>query len=381
MPPLKKTKPQRKPTRRSGRVRPAARRAQPDIALEATPALGASTNATESTPGSIQNSGSERTPNATGQSLSANYFAQFPSILSNGQVLAPIYFRPVVLEEFTIFKDLPREIQLMIWEKAVDFNPRNVPVGIMPQLGPGGFKFRTDIPIPEGFMACKGYYEAAKKRYCLLNDRLKANDMSMVQHLPSNFWFNPAIDRFCPVQEWSPHNFEVGLKLFFQILRVAKIAISDYTTDDAHHNGETWQKFFHAGGTWNWSPYVKEIFYYITFQRLNTDVELSFVPNNRSSKIPGRFYLQKFVHHTKHCNQIEDAKSGYRRLAELQAYQKHQDDAAERGGKPRVKLTTVPQWLFDVESGWSAAQPQLMIETRTFTARRLISLMFELPEW
>ncbi|KAF5875326.1 uncharacterized protein Bfra_003781 [Botrytis fragariae] len=369
------------PMKHLGRARPAAQHPLPDITSDATPALEASTNLTESTPTSIQNFGYDSLLNATGPTLGANYPVQFSSVPPNGHALAPISSRRVVLDEITLFRTFPREIQLMIWEQAVDINPRNVPVGIMPQLGPGGFKFGTDIPIPEGFMACKDYYEAAKKRYSLLDGRLKANDMTMVQHLPSNFWFNSAIDRFCPVQEWSPHNFEIGLKLFFQILQVSKIAINDYAADDAHHNGETWQKLFHKEGISNWSPYVKDIFYYITFQRLNTDIELSFVPNNRPSDDPGRFYFQRFVHAYKHWTQILDAKKGYKGLAHLQADQMWQDEVAEREGNPRVKLTDVPQWLFDVESDWSVAQPRLMIETQTFTAHKHSSLRIAMPQW
>ncbi|KAF7883216.1 uncharacterized protein EAF02_005136 [Botrytis sinoallii] len=365
-------KKQGKPMKRLGRARPAAQQPLPDTTCDVTPGLQASTNSTESIPSSTQNVWFESLPNATGPTFSANYMAQFSSIPPNDHVLAPVSSRKVVLDEFTVFRNVPREIQLMIWEKTVDVNPRNVPVGIMPQLGPGDSK---------GFMACKDYYEAARKRYSLLDDRLKANDMSMVQHLPSNFWFNPAIDRFCPVQEWSPHNFEVGLKLFFQILQVSRIAINDYATDDARHNCETWQKFFHKEGISNWSPYFKDIFYYITFQRLNTDVELSFVPNDRPSDDPGRFYFQKFYHFYKHWTQMLDAKRGYKRLAQLQADQKWQDESAEREGKPRVKLTDVPQWLFDVESDWSVAQPRLMIETRTFTAHKLSSLKMTMPQW
>ncbi|KAF7916957.1 uncharacterized protein EAE98_010388 [Botrytis deweyae] len=232
-------KKQGKPAKRLGRARPTVQQPLPDTTCDVTPGLQASANSTGSIPSSTQNVGFDSLPNATGPTFSANYMAQSSSIPPNGHVLAPVSSRKVVLDEFTVFRKVPREIQLMIWEKAVDLNPRNVPVRIMPQLGPGGFKFRTDIPIPEGFMACKDYYEAARKRYSLLDDRLKANDMSMVQHLPSNFWFNPAIDRFCPVQKWSPHNFEVGLKLFFQILQVSRIAINDYATDDARYESDT----------------------------------------------------------------------------------------------------------------------------------------------
>ncbi|KAF7895595.1 uncharacterized protein EAF01_009557 [Botrytis porri] len=372
---------QRKPMKRLGRARPATQRLLPDITSDTTPALEASTNMTESTPSSTQDIGYDSLPNAAGRALGANYPVRFPSIVPNGYALAPVYLRQKFLDGFPIFKDFPREIQLMIWKQAVDVNPRNIPVGIMPQSGPGGFKFRIDIPIPEGPMACKDYYETAKKGYSLLDDRLEANDMSIVQHLPSNFWFNPAIDRFCPVQEWSPHNFEVGLKLFFQILRVSKIAIDDYVTDDAHHIGEKWQKFFHVKGIRNWSPHVKDIIYSITFQRLNTDVELTFVPNDRPSDDPGRFYFEKLVHIYKHWDQILDAKRGYKRLARLQADQKWEDEMAEKVGKPTVKLTDVPQWLFDVESDWSLAKSRLMIETRTFTAHKLIILLILMPQW
>lgn len=363
-----------------GRARPAAQNSLPDITSDATPALEAS-NLTESTLSLIQNVGYNSLTTATGQNLSANHPVQFSSIPPDDHVLAPVSSRQVVLDEFKQFRTLPREIQLMIWGKAVDANPRNVPVGIMPQLGPGGFKFRTDIPIPEGFMACKDYYEVVRKRYSLLDNRLKANDMSMVQHLSSNFWFNPAIDRFCPVQEWNTHNFEVGLKLFFQIIQVSKIAINDYSNDDAHHNGETWQKFFHEEGISNWSPYVKDIFYYITFQRLNTDVELSFVPNEEPSDAPWRFHFHRFHQHSKHWDQIIFAKRGYRRLARLQADQKRQDKLTEREGKARVKLTDVPQWLFDVESDWSVAQPRLMVEKRASETRFLSVLCMYMPQW
>ncbi|TGO41043.1 hypothetical protein BHYA_0027g00200 [Botrytis hyacinthi] len=335
----------------------------------------------ESAPSSALNLGYDNLSNPTGKMLSANYQVQSSLIPPNGHVLAPVSSRRVVLDEFTSFKTFPREIQLMIWDKAVDINPQNLPVGIMLQLGPGGLKFRTDIPIPEGFMACKDYYEAAKKRYSLLDGRLKANDISMVQHLSSDFWFNPAIDRFCPVQEWSPHHFEVGLKLFFQILQVSSIAINDYATNATRHNGETWQKFFHRKGISNWSPYVKDTFYYITFQRLNTDVELSFVPSDRPSDDPGRFYFQRFHHFYKHWTQMLDAKRGYKRLARLQADQKWQDESTERESKARVKHTDVPQWLFDVESDWSVAQHKLMIETRAFTTRFLSILSMSMPQW
>ncbi|KAF7947351.1 uncharacterized protein EAE97_004600 [Botrytis byssoidea] len=371
----------RNPIKRLRRAGPSVQHPLPDVISNATPALEASTNLMQATPSSTQNVGYNSLPNATEQMLSANLPAQSSSIPPYGHVLAPVSSRRVVLDKCTSFRTLPREAQLMIWEKAVDLSPRNVPVGIMPQLGPGGFKFRTDIPIPEGFMACKDYYEAARKRYCLLDNRLKANDMFTVQHLSPNFWFDPAIDRFCPVQEWNTHNFKVGLKLFFQILQVSRIAINDYATDDAHHNGETWQKFFHKEGISNWSPYVKDIFYYITYQRLNTDVELSFVPNDGTSDEQWGFHFHRSHQLHKHWDQILDAKRGYRRLARLQADQKWQDKSIEREGKARVKLTDVPQWLFDVESDWSVAQPRLMIETRASETRFLSVLSMPMPQW
>ncbi|KAF7952866.1 hypothetical protein EAE96_006090 [Botrytis aclada] len=372
---------QQRPMKSLGRAQPTVQQPLSDTTFDATPALEASTNSTESTPSSAQNAESDSSPKTTGQTLIADYSAQFPSIQPNGQVLTPVHLQREVLDGFTIFKKLSRDIQLMIWEEAVDFSPRNVPVGIMPQLGPGGFKFRTDIPIPEGFMACKDYYEAAKKRYCLLDGRLKANDMSMVQHLPSNFWFNPAIDRFCPVQEWSPYNFEIGLELFFLILQVSKIAISDYASDDNRHNGETWQKFFHTQSIESWGPHVKDLFYYITFERLNTDVELSFVPNDRPSEDPGRFYFRKLTHFYKHWDQFIVAKVAYKVLARFHAHQKWQDKLAEKEGRPRVKLACIDQWLFDVGSDWSLTKPTLMIETRTFTTHKPVYILVVMPQW
>ncbi|KAF7873884.1 hypothetical protein EAF04_002556 [Stromatinia cepivora] len=254
-------------------------------------------------------------------------------------------------ETFPHFRSLPKEVQTMIWSDAVDLNPLNVPVGIIPQIGPGGFQFYSNVPIPECFIACKAYYKEAKKRYNVLGGRLKANDMPLVQHIDPNFWFNPAIDRFCPVEHWSPQNFEVSLTLFFNVLKVSKIAISDDCTEFSTFNLNMWQTFFYKDSLEKCSPHVKEIFYYITTKRLNTDVELSFGPTDSC----------------KHWDQVTAAKRDFEKIIEVFANQNSEDIAAQKEGRPRIKVAGIPQWLFDVQSDWLAPKPQLMIETRSLT--------------
>ncbi|KAJ8062689.1 hypothetical protein OCU04_009211 [Sclerotinia nivalis] len=267
-------------------------------------------------------------------------------------------------EEFPLFRYLPMEVQIMIWSDAVDFNPRNVPVGIMPQMGPGGFQFYSNAPIPECFVACKDYYKEAKKRYNVLDGRLEANDMLMVQHIHPNFWFNPAIDISYPVEHWSTQNFEVGLKLFFDVLKVSKIAISEDCAELPAFNLDTWYTFLHKYSLEKWSPDVKEIFYYITTNRLNTDVELSFGPTDVF-----RFYFPLFRQTRRHWEQVRAAKKGFKYIIRVYANQNSEDIAAGKEGRPRIKVAGVPQWLFDVQSDWLAAKPQLMIETRSLNQK------------
>lgn len=298
--------------------------------------------------------------NATINSSSLRNLARVSSIPSKVSDPAPVYTPDGILKTFPFFKYLPPEIQLMVWRIAVDFNPRNVPVSIMRQIGPGGFVFQSKIPIPRCFIACKDFYNEAERRYSVIGDRLKPNDMSLVQHIHPKLWFNPKIDRFCPVGHWSPQNFEVGLQLFFNALQVSKIAISDDSMELREFNFETWQTFFHKENIGKLSPHVTDTIYYFTAHRLHDDVEPLFAPDQES-------FLETVQDSVKSRRQLLSFESGFEELIKMHVSQKSENETAEKEGRPRVKVAEAPQWLFDVGNDWSPTKPHIMIETRTFS--------------
>ncbi|KAI9644244.1 hypothetical protein NHQ30_007599 [Ciborinia camelliae] len=290
---------------------------------------------------------------------SSGALASLSSASSNATDQAPVYSSEGILKTFTIFKSLPRELQIMIWRRAVDSNPRNVPVEIMPHIGPGGFQFQNNIPIPECFLACKDYYEEAERRYSVLGHRLRANDMSLVQHVHPNLWLNPAIDRFCPVGHWDPQMFEVGLKLFFDVLQVSKIAVSDDTIELPTYNEYSWKTYFHKQRIDEWSPHIQDIFIYITTKKLDADAEPSFELRKDSFYFPAVFLNRRHWQHT------EAAIRAFEKISRLNEKQHEEDEVAKMEGRPRVKAAKVPQWLFDFGDPWSVPHLQAMIEAGT----------------
>ncbi|EDO00447.1 predicted protein [Sclerotinia sclerotiorum 1980 UF-70] len=97
-----------------------------------------------------------------------------------------------------------------------------------------------------------------------------------------------------------------------------------------------------------WSADVKETFYYITIKRLNTDVELSFGP---VEVFQSRFPL------------LRGGGGGGTSIWT----KKPLEGAAEKEGRPRIKVPGVGQWLFNFQSDYLVPKPQLMIETRSIT--------------
>ncbi|ESZ90610.1 hypothetical protein SBOR_9007 [Sclerotinia borealis F-4128] len=289
----------------------------------------------------------------------SEFRARFSCIASNASLPAAIYYLDGILKSFPLFKYLAPEIQIMIWQQALDFNPRNVPVRVIRQIGPGGFKFETKIPIPGCYLACKEYYLQARQRYSVIDGCLIANDMSLVQHVDPKLWFNPAVDRFCPVGHWSSQSFEVGSKIFFDILKVSKIAVSNYCAEYLTYNLKSWSTFFHKQNIHKWSPHIEDIFSYITTQRLIADVELSFKPRE-----PTCFFVNP-QHSIKNMRQCDAAEKAVDKIVRLHRNQCKENEAAQNEGRLRIKLAGVPQWLFDVGNNWSVPDFQLMVETHT----------------
>ncbi|KAA8565395.1 hypothetical protein MFRU_071g00170 [Monilinia fructicola] len=270
---------------------------------------------------------------------------------------APIYSFDGILESFPVFKTLPPELQTMIWKEATYINPRNVPIQIVPYAGPGEFRFQNDLPIPRAFFACKAYFTEAKKRYVILNNRFKANDMSLAQHIPPNLWFNSAIDRFCPVLHWSPQHFAVGVRLFFEVLQVSKIAVNIDCIEERDYNLNTWPTIFHQINIPRWNTNIDDIIHYVTNRRIGADIEPIFARDN--------VYFLTHIQYLKYWTQKNAVDDARQEIIDVYSAQCKEDETAIREGRPRVKMSGVPQWLFDLGQAWSLPKFEFMLETRS----------------
>ncbi|KAI9644255.1 hypothetical protein NHQ30_007610 [Ciborinia camelliae] len=261
---------------------------------------------------------------------------------------------------FKKFRQLPAEIQRMIWDFASGHG-RDIPVRTIEKTVPAEetndpnrpdihfYGFRSVNPFPPMMHVCHDARKAVMKHHKLcFGVEKQFPDLADQYHATGKIYFHPACDTICPMPIWKGEQQQVFVDKM-RDLKVEMIALSDYSCHQAYHGeADRWGDYqTHQVITpriLDWmTEDIREITLWTQSETLPSDSPLILIDYNQCSlpiAMPKR--------------QLESCEGSMYSITlcmdDLTKAQKEQRDAnknADSNGWPRMQLPECPQWLYN----------------------------------
>ncbi|KAI9644246.1 hypothetical protein NHQ30_007601 [Ciborinia camelliae] len=259
-------------------------------------------------------------------------------------------------ESFNKFLELPKEVQVIIWEAACEegrfvtvyTKKRTLPAS--DSQGHGNlryFCFKSHDPFPKVMQACHLAREVAQKTYKLaFHTRALFPTVAAVDTgANATIWINPEVDIICPLSKDSKRQRRV-LGAQMSDLKITRIALPDGSWDTENHIPlDRWSDFSLPRETGNqlaWmSGSIKEVALYSSKGPIDPRTELDLTTFHYStSKLP---FSQNQARHSQIREFTELMKDFEAEGVEQRAY----DAFISKKGMQRNRIKTCPRWLYD----------------------------------
>lgn len=231
------------------------------------------------------------------------------------------------------FEALPQEIYNMIWEETIE--GRNVQVRC--RVIGEEFEIYSDPPQINVSQRSREWMKSEYNVAYLAQIRGYTGTLKPLE----NLWFNPKLDRICPVVErdWTPQAFKTMCDLL-KLLKVWRIAVSDCSHVVAKIPNP-WVTFFQRLYGDHWSSSFMESVLYTT--------KHDFIPHQKLEFVHYELANVELEPAQERARLIEvsESKKAFRRFNRLKNKQTRQDESNKLKGKKRTMVDGIPTWFFE----------------------------------
>ncbi|KAF7952864.1 hypothetical protein EAE96_006088 [Botrytis aclada] len=253
---------------------------------------------------------------------------------------------------------LPNEILGLIWSYTDVVEPRNVTVRCK-KVG-GSFELWSNEPYSVALGVCRQSRQWFKDQH-----RSKQYNVALLAQISGyvgplkplkNLWFNPEIDRICPIIEgdWS-YEAIITMCNVMQVLKVAKVAVSDCSHESAIYS--PWAAYYRLGNIDNWSLSFKETMIYTTKSNIDENRQLKLVELKE-----GDVKLDVLQEKRRRIQINYKAIPTFKKVFEAYADQRIADAKASFEGNTARKVPNLPFWLYQNMEEWEGLKLQIMVE-------------------
>ncbi|TEY52915.1 hypothetical protein BOTCAL_0253g00180 [Botryotinia calthae] len=256
---------------------------------------------------------------------------------------------------------LPNEILNLIWSHMDAIKPRNVTVRCK-KVGES-FELWSNEPYSIALSVCRQSRQWFKDQH----RNMRYNVASLAQiggyigplNPLKNLWFNPQIDRICPIieEDWSDEAF-ITLCNVMQTTGVASIAVSDCSHESAIYS--PWAAYYRLSNIDNWSLSFKGTMIYTTKSDINENHQLDLVEWTEEN-----VKLDMLQEKRRRIQINYKARPTFKRVSEAYAEQKIADAQANCEGRTAKKVPNLPFWLHQIKKEWEGLDLQIMVEAGT----------------
>ncbi|KAF7916954.1 uncharacterized protein EAE98_010385 [Botrytis deweyae] len=256
---------------------------------------------------------------------------------------------------------LPNEILDLIWSHTYIIEPQNVTVRCK-KVGES-FELWSNEPYSIALRVCRQSRQWFKDQH---HDK-RCNIASLAQiggyvgplKPLKNLWFNPLIDRICPIIEgdWSDEAF-ITMCNVMQATKVAKVAVSDCSHESAIYS--PWAAYYRLSNIDNWSLSLKETMIYTTKSDINENRQLKLV-----EWTDGDVRLDMLQEKRRRIQINYKAMPTFKKVSEAYADQRIADTQANFEGNTAKKVPNLPIWLYQNMEQWEGLMLQIMVEAGT----------------
>ncbi|KAF7883213.1 uncharacterized protein EAF02_005133 [Botrytis sinoallii] len=257
---------------------------------------------------------------------------------------------------------LPNEILDLIWSHTYIVEPQNITVRCK-KVGES-FELWSNEPYSIALRVCRQSRQWFKDQH---HDK-RCNVASLAQtggyigplKPLKNLWFNPLIDRICPIVEgdWSDEAF-ITMCNVMQATKVAKIAVSDCSHESAIYS--PWAAYYRLSNIDNWSLSFRETIIYTTKSDINENRQLMLIEWTEFD-----VKLDMLQEKRRRIQINYKALPTFKKVSEAYADQVIADTQAKFEGSIARKAPNLPIWLYQNKEGWEGLKLQIMVEAGTF---------------
>ncbi|KAF7895597.1 uncharacterized protein EAF01_009559 [Botrytis porri] len=253
---------------------------------------------------------------------------------------------------------LPNEVLNLIWSHIYIIEQRNVTVRCK-KVGES-FELWSNEPYSVALRVCR-----QSRQWFIDQHRDKQYNVAALAQIGGyvgplnplkNLWFNPQIDRICPIIEgdWSDEAF-ITMCNVMQVTKVDNFAVSDCSHESAIYS--PWAAYYRLSNIDNWSLSFKEVMIYTTKSDINENRQLKLVEWK-----DGDVKLDTLQEKRRRIQTNYKALQTFKKVSEAYADQRIADAQANLKGNIARKVSNLPIWLYQNREEWEGLNLQIMVE-------------------